>query len=294
MANLPEKYIIILFTRLPAFYTHLFYRRAPFHPPTTPFPNLILPSPYRTRRMVSHTRILVVRDSDVACLSEFLLATPPDYEEYVSLDMGLGANIVFHGIGGCTTEKIGLHDLQFVKDLDPHIIILMVGGNDLCDPNASPLRTASDIHDLAVTLVNIVRCHRVFACSIPPRATYPHVLPPSLTEFSSATTSYATSSSRGGNHLLENTWSTQPGVAHILVGRHPFQPQWQLQTVPRHPRSGHVRLEREPSLGGHPSLINNIFHLSADPTTDQARPTKLHTNTLSKLPLLLTPFFLNR
>ena len=128
--------------------------------------------------MASHTRILVIGDSHVARLSEFLLSTPRDYEELVSLDMGLGADIVFHGVGGRTTAKMGRCDLQSVRDLDPNVIILMVGGNDLCDSHASPLRTASDIHDLAVTLVNMGRCRHVFACSIPPRATYPDVLPP--------------------------------------------------------------------------------------------------------------------
>ena len=83
--------------------------------------------------MASHTRILVIGDSHVARLSEFLLSTPRDYEELVSLDMGLGADIVFHGVGGRTTAKMGRCDLQSVRDLDPHVIILMVGGNDLCD-----------------------------------------------------------------------------------------------------------------------------------------------------------------
>ena len=57
------------------------------------------------------TRTLIVGDSHVARLTEFVFNPPHEYEGMVNLEMGLDADVIFHGIGGRTTAKIMERDL---------------------------------------------------------------------------------------------------------------------------------------------------------------------------------------
>ena len=123
------------------------------------------------------TRTLIVGDSHVARLTEFVFNPPHEYEGRVNPQMGLDADVIFHGIGGRTTAKITERDLTVLSDIDPHVIVLLVGGNDLCAPEATSLQVASAIHDLAVTLAQLDRCQEVFVCAIPLREKCPRVTP---------------------------------------------------------------------------------------------------------------------
>ena len=83
------------------------------------------------------TRTLIVGDSHVTRLTEFVFNPSHEYEGRVSLEMGLDADIIFQGIGGRTTAKITERDLTVLSDIDPHVIVLLVGGNALCAPEAT-------------------------------------------------------------------------------------------------------------------------------------------------------------
>ena len=83
----------------------------------------------------------------------------------------------FLSIGGRTTEGIKSHDMKEIRRNSPHVVILMVGGNDLCNTATSALKMASDIHDLALSFSGMEGCHMVFVASIPPRTSYPDMCP---------------------------------------------------------------------------------------------------------------------
>ena len=59
----------------------------------------------------------------------------------------------------------------------PHVVFLMVGGNDLTNPNLSALDVASSIHDLAKHLIDSEGCYMVFVASITGRTSYPYLNP---------------------------------------------------------------------------------------------------------------------
>ena len=127
--------------------------------------------------MEPQTRTLILGDSHVRRLHDFIRAPPTCYESCVDTSVEATTDITFHGVGGRSVKNISRLDLPVVQELLPHVIILMVGGNDLCDPKTSPLKVASDIHDLAMRLLHTDACYMVFVLSIPPRASYPAVNP---------------------------------------------------------------------------------------------------------------------
>ena len=94
----------------------------------------------------------------------------------VQLSMGLEGDLEFLGKGGRISQGIK-DDCDNICRISPHVVILMVGGNDLCNPATSALKVASDIHDLALSLSEMKGCHRVFVAFIPTRLSYPNVCP---------------------------------------------------------------------------------------------------------------------
>ena len=52
-------------------------------------------------------------------------------------------------------SRIRSDDMQEIQRLSPHLVILMVGGNDLTSPTASALGVASDIHELALSIAAV-------------------------------------------------------------------------------------------------------------------------------------------
>ena len=63
-------------------------------------------------------------------------------------------------------------DMQEIQRFSPHMVILMVGGNDLTSATASALGLASDIHELALSLAAAASCEKVMVGAIPPRVSY--------------------------------------------------------------------------------------------------------------------------
>ena len=106
--------------------------------------------------MDPRTRVLVVGDSHIRRLRDFVEAPPDEFQGFVQLSMGLvdssKLDLSFLGRGGRTVGTIKIEDMQEIERFAPHVVILMVGGNDLTSPTASPLGVASGIHDLALYL----------------------------------------------------------------------------------------------------------------------------------------------
>ena len=123
------------------------------------------------------TRTLVVGDSHIRRFADYLDAPPNPHQHLVNLGFGIDAEVSLIGHGGRTAKTIGTLDFGKVQALLPHVIILMVGGNDLCDPNSSPLTVATNIFDLAVTLEHSDLCEYVIVTSIPTRLKYPALSP---------------------------------------------------------------------------------------------------------------------
>ena len=125
--------------------------------------------------MDPRTRTLVIGDSHVRRLMEFMQRPPVNLMGSVQLSMGLEGDLEFLGKGGRITQGIK-DDWDNICRISPHVMILMVGGNDLCNPATSALEVASAIHDLALSLSEM-KGHRVFVASIPPRLSYPNLCP---------------------------------------------------------------------------------------------------------------------
>ena len=127
--------------------------------------------------MDPRTRTLVLGDSYVRRLHTSMSETPDAYSNRVFLDTALDERLDFHGTGGRTTKGICDYDQEWGRWYSPHVIFLMVGGNDLIDPNLSALDVASRIHNLAKSLVETEGCYFVFVASITDRTSYPYLDP---------------------------------------------------------------------------------------------------------------------
>lgn len=91
-------------------------------------------------------KILVLGHSFVRRLSESLDA---QFDQRASHNFHLPESgyVQLHGSGGRTVDKILLHDLPFVQNFKPDILILEVGTNDL--RHSAPEIVGSKIDDLA-------------------------------------------------------------------------------------------------------------------------------------------------
>ena len=102
------------------------------------------------------TRILVVGDSHIRRLREFVEAPPDKFYGFVQLSIGLQdasrLDFSFLGCGGRTVSRIRSEDMQEIQRFSHNVVILMVGGNDLTSATASALGVASYIHELALSL----------------------------------------------------------------------------------------------------------------------------------------------
>ena len=131
--------------------------------------------------MDPQTRILVVGDSHIRRLREFVEAPPDELYGSVQLSMGLQdsstLDLSFLGYGGRTVSRIRSDDMQEIQRFSPHVEILMVGANDLTSATASALRVASDIHELALSIAAVESCVKVMVGAIPPLASYPSTAP---------------------------------------------------------------------------------------------------------------------
>ena len=118
------------------------------------------------------TRTLIVGDSYIRRFSDYLTSPPNPHQHLVNPGFGIDAEVSLLGHGGRTARTIGTLDFSEVQARLPHIIVLMVEGNDLYDPGTSPLTVATSIFDLAVTLQHSDACEHVIVASIPTRLKY--------------------------------------------------------------------------------------------------------------------------
>ena len=116
-------------------------------------------------------------DSHIRRLRDFVEAPPDKFQGSVHLSIGLDdssrLDLSFLGHGGRTVSGIESEDMQVIEGFAPHVVILMVGGNDLTSPTASPLGVASDIHELVLSIAAVQSCVKVLVGAIPPRQSYP-------------------------------------------------------------------------------------------------------------------------
>ena len=133
--------------------------------------------------MDPRTRVLVVGDSHIRRLRDFVEAPPDEFQGFVQLSMGLvdssRLDLSFLGHGGRTVSSIEIEDMQEIERFAPHVVIFGGGGrgNDLTSPTASPLGVASDIHELALSIAAVHSCVKVLVGAIPPRRSYPSTVP---------------------------------------------------------------------------------------------------------------------
>ena len=81
--------------------------------------------------MDPRTRVLVVGDSHIRRLRDFVEAPPDEFQGSVQLSMGLvdssRLDLSFLGRGGGTVSSIEIEDMQEIERFAPHVVILMVG-----------------------------------------------------------------------------------------------------------------------------------------------------------------------
>ena len=82
------------------------------------------------------------------------------------------ATVSFHGVGGRTVKKLKKYDLEAVRRLNPDIIILEIGTNDLSLPHSDPSRIGSAIHDFVNLLLESFSVKIVGVCHVIPRCSY--------------------------------------------------------------------------------------------------------------------------
>ena len=61
----------------------------------------------------------------------------------VQLSMGFEEELNYFGTGGRTMQEIQQCDMEAICRISPHLVTLMVGTNNLCDPGTSALKVAS-------------------------------------------------------------------------------------------------------------------------------------------------------
>ena len=124
---------------------------------------------------MSSKTVLILGHSFVRRFKEYLLETE-DQREHEHFDIAQEpVNIVFHGVGGRTVEKIETFDTPAVQKLRPNTIILEVGTNDLT--NLKPDVLATQIVSLVQLMHFQQNVKTILVCQIiqrtrQPRATF--------------------------------------------------------------------------------------------------------------------------
>ena len=83
---------------------------------------------------------------------ELFLSEGIDTKVRQNLNLSCSAQITFLGVGGRTVHKLSKFDLHLVRCLQPQIVILEIGSNDLSPPDARPKVVGSKIETLVQRL----------------------------------------------------------------------------------------------------------------------------------------------
>ena len=90
--------------------------------------------------------ILIMGHSFIRRLRDFIAKNPTDY--YLNLGLNDRVSVHWHGVGGRTVKKLTTFDLNIVRQVQPDIVFLQIGTNDLTVKGMTPLTVGSAIEDL--------------------------------------------------------------------------------------------------------------------------------------------------
>ena len=101
---------------------------------------------------------------------ELFLSKGVDARVRRDLNLSRSAQITFLGVGGRTVDKLSKFDLHLVRRLQPQIVILEIGSNDLSPPDARPEVVGSKIETLVQRLHAACRVETIVVCQTINRA----------------------------------------------------------------------------------------------------------------------------
>ena len=101
---------------------------------------------------------------------ELFLSEGIDTKVRQNLNLSCSAQITFLGVGGRTVHKLSKFDLHFVRCLQPQIVILEIGSNDLSPPDARPKVVGSKIETLVQHLHAECQLETIVVCQTINRA----------------------------------------------------------------------------------------------------------------------------
>ena len=101
--------------------------------------------------------VLILGHSFVRRFAAFI-AQGVDKRVKNNLDLAESAQLAFQGVGGRTVDKINVFDLQRVRKVQPDIVILEIGSNDLCPRDAKPEIVGSKNRDPGAAFTCSLQC----------------------------------------------------------------------------------------------------------------------------------------
>ena len=101
---------------------------------------------------------------------ELFLSKGVDARVRRDLNLSRSAQITFLGVGGRTVDKLSKFDLHLVRRLQPQIVILEIGSNDLSPPDARPEVVGSKIETLVQRLHAECQVETIVVCQTINRA----------------------------------------------------------------------------------------------------------------------------
>jgi len=125
--------------------------------------------------MDSKSKVLILGHSFVRRF-QFFLYEGLDSRTFPGLDLS-SVEIHFLGIGGRTVAKILAFDLDHVRALQPDIVVLEIGSNDLCEAGHRPETVGSSIESLVCKLHEECNVAFIVLYQVIHRATLPSHCP---------------------------------------------------------------------------------------------------------------------
>ena len=101
---------------------------------------------------------------------ELFLSKGVDARVRRDLKLSRSGQITFLGVGGSTVDKLSKFDLHLVRRLQPQIVILESGSNDLSPPDTRPEVVGSKIETLVQRLHAECRVETIVVCQTINRA----------------------------------------------------------------------------------------------------------------------------
>ena len=131
---------------------------------------LLSPSPF-FYAMEQNVKVLITGHSFVKRFHYFLKQRR-DKRTLANLNLS-SIEICFSGIRGRTVAKLRSFDLGCVRAFQPHVVILEIGSNDLCEAGQRPETIGLNIEDFVRMLHGQFNVKFVVVCQILNRATAP-------------------------------------------------------------------------------------------------------------------------